>query len=288
MRLIGKCAFFDTPVANMKKLRGKHGLIRLYGEKPYRAAVLHGGPGALGSVACIARELSAHFGVLEPLQSEYTITGLIEELQQQLTDLSEQPLTLIGHSWGAWLAILYAVRYPEMAKSLVLVGCAPFDADDVPQILQRRLKNLTAEEGKRFRELLCLLEQEQDQQKNLARLGKLAVKADNYAPIEPEGYQKDLFPEDGKMYTAIWGEAAALRENGTLQEQLRSIRCPILVIQGEQDPHPMEGVTKPFDRRGVSYQKKLLPQCGHSPFLERFAKDEFYATVIAWVQGQKI
>lgn len=43
--------------------------VRLYGGKPYKAAVVHGGPGALGTVAAIARVLSKDLGVIEPLQT---------------------------------------------------------------------------------------------------------------------------------------------------------------------------------------------------------------------------
>lgn len=43
--------------------------VRFYGNKPYKVAVVHGGPGALGSVAAISRELSKDFGVIEPLQT---------------------------------------------------------------------------------------------------------------------------------------------------------------------------------------------------------------------------
>ena len=39
---------------------------RYYGAEPYQAIVVHGGPGALGTVPAIARELSKDYGVIEP------------------------------------------------------------------------------------------------------------------------------------------------------------------------------------------------------------------------------
>ncbi len=43
--------------------------IRKYGNPPFSVAVIHGGPGAPGEMAPVARELSSRWGVLEPLQT---------------------------------------------------------------------------------------------------------------------------------------------------------------------------------------------------------------------------
>ena len=47
--------------------------LRVYGNRPYGIAVIHGGPGAMGAMAPVARELAAIRGVLEPLQAKPTI-----------------------------------------------------------------------------------------------------------------------------------------------------------------------------------------------------------------------
>ena len=38
-------------------------MIRFYGEKPYRAAVIHGGPGDIGGMRPVAERLGKTFGV---------------------------------------------------------------------------------------------------------------------------------------------------------------------------------------------------------------------------------
>ena len=60
------------------------GMVRQYGPPPFEAAVLHGGPGAAGTAACIARRLANSAGILEPLQTAKSVQGQIEELDQQL------------------------------------------------------------------------------------------------------------------------------------------------------------------------------------------------------------
>ena len=79
-------------------------MIYLHGKPPYRAVFLHGGPGAPGSAAIAARELSKTQGILEPWQSAHSIAGLLKELEMQLGAAS-LPCSLLGHSWGAMLAL---------------------------------------------------------------------------------------------------------------------------------------------------------------------------------------
>lgn len=57
-------------------------MVRLHGDAPYKVILVHGGPGAIGSLKGFARELSetAKIGVVEAMQSKYSIAELIEEL----------------------------------------------------------------------------------------------------------------------------------------------------------------------------------------------------------------
>jgi pimeloyl-ACP methyl ester carboxylesterase len=83
---------------------------REYGEQPFKIAVLHGGPGAPGSAAPIAEGIFRHRSVLEPFQTADSVDGQVEELRQILESCASLPVTLVGHSWGAWLGYIYAAR----------------------------------------------------------------------------------------------------------------------------------------------------------------------------------
>ena len=251
-------------------------MIRYYGKKSFRAAVIHGGPGAPGSVACIARELSKTFGVIEPIQSRYSVSELIEELRQQLQSVTQEPLTLIGHSWGAWLAVLYAAEYPRSVRQLVLIGGGPFEERFVPMITERRLSRLSSTEANEFRTLLSTLGQDGDSGEAMRRLSQLVEKSDNVDPLTFETDELDLLPVDGKMYASVWPEAAELRRNGKLAEYLNKLNCPVHVLHGESDPHPVEGIVEPLQENHVDFTCHVLKNSGHSPFKERQAYREFY------------
>ena len=57
-------------------------MVRLYGNAPYKIVLVHGGPGAIGSLKGFAKELNelSQIGVVEALQSKYSIDELVEEL----------------------------------------------------------------------------------------------------------------------------------------------------------------------------------------------------------------
>lgn len=61
-------------------------MVRYYGNKPYKVAVIHGGPGAIGSLKYCAEQLEKKIGIgiIEPLQSKYSISELVYELYIQL------------------------------------------------------------------------------------------------------------------------------------------------------------------------------------------------------------
>jgi pimeloyl-ACP methyl ester carboxylesterase len=252
--------------------------VRFYGGAPYHAAVLHGGPGALGGVAAIARELGKDYGVMEPLQTKNSIAGLLIELDEVLSANCDKPITLIGHSWGAWLAWLYVARSPDKVNRLILVGSGPFESRYVGQIGKQRLSRLTETEQAEFTLLLEGLDSGRAGNKDelLSRLGALVAKTDNYCPVELETDPIDRLPVDGAMYNAVWNEAARLRKNGGLLEAAAQIICPVVVIHGDSDPHPLDGVRLPLEKRVKDLTVYLLEKCGHSPWKEKYARERFY------------
>jgi len=51
---------------------------------------------------------------------------------------------------------------------------------------------------------------------------------------------------------------------------------PVIAIHGDFDPHPAEGVEKPLAAVLNDFRFILLKDCGHTPWIERQARDVFY------------
>ena len=95
--------------------------------------LLHGGPGAPGYVAPVARRLASTFHVLEPFQQgsgdePLTVARHVSDLHELLESrCSDLRPALVGHSWGAMLALAYAAEHPDRIACLALVSCGTFD-----------------------------------------------------------------------------------------------------------------------------------------------------------------
>ena len=262
-------------------------MMRKYGNPPCCAAAVHGGPGAPGSAAGLARGLAAATGagVLEPFQSKRTIRALVEELYAQLAAGCTGPVMLVGHSWGAWLSAAFARKHPEKVRKLVLVGCAPLTDAFVPKITARRMARLNDRDRKRFAELPALLAQPDrpDRDALIAELGVLCDRSDAYAPVRSG--EAPSPPPDGALYQAVWREAAELRRSGELLQIFAQLKIPVTVIHGDADPHPAEGVREPLRSLGLPFTFQLLPRCGHTPWEEKFAREPFFRLLARELTG---
>ncbi len=253
--------------------------FRKYGNAPFNVVVIHGGPGAPGEMAPVARELSSITGVLEPLQTALTIEGQIEELRDVLARNGDLPVTLIGWSWGAWLSFIFCAKHPAFVNKVILIGSGPFEEKYALNIMKTRLGRLSTEEKV---EVLSLMESLidpaiRDKNASLAQFGKLISKADSYdsLPHKSEGLECQY-----EIYQSVWEQAQRLRSRGELLEFGKKIQCPVVAIHGDYDPHPFEGVKLPLSRILKDFRFILLENCGHQPWIERSAKVRFYTLLM--------
>jgi len=249
--------------------------LRKYGNKPFKVAVIHGGPGAPGEMAPVARELSSVRGVLEPLQTATTVEGQVQELKAVLEEDGDLPVTLIGFSWGAMLSFIFAAQYPSLVKKLILISSGAYEEKYAVNIMKTRLIRLSEEERGEALSMIETLNDPAIEDKNtpLARLGKLISKADSYNPLP---HDSEILESQYDIYQSVWEQASELRSSGKLLELGKRIQCPVVAIHGDYDPHLAEGVKAPLSRVLKDFRFILLEKCGHYPWIEQGARDRFY------------
>jgi pimeloyl-ACP methyl ester carboxylesterase len=230
-------------------------------------------------MAHVARELSAVKSVLEPFQTEMSLEGQIQELRSVLSEHGQVPVTLIGFSWGAFLSWMVAARYPALVKKLILVGSAPFEEHYATSITKTRFNRLKPQERAEAKSLLLQMEDPQTPDKNalLGRLGCLLAFADAFDPISMED---ETFHCQYTIFKSVWDEAAEKRRSMALLHMAHSITCPVVAIHGDWDPHPSQGVSVPLSRELTDFKFILLTKCGHRPWIERNAAEEFFNVLV--------
>ncbi len=247
---------------------------RLYGESPYVVVLVHGGPGAPGTMAPVARELSRQWGVIEPLQTADSLEGQVRELHDAIITFADPPVTLIGSSWGAMLSFIVAARYPELARKLILIGSGVFEARFAEGIDAERMRRLTPDDRQELERLtLEMSDPEVDKNAVFAAMGHVFTKTDT---LDPLTLNTEMIEAQFDVYERVWSDAAAYRASGDFLALGRDIRCPVVAIHGDYDPHPVEGVRDPLSRVLSDFRFILLEECGHLPWIERRARDRFF------------
>lgn len=215
-------------------------IVREYGNTPYKYLVLHGGPGAPGCAAGLCRGLCKKAGVLEHLQKSHTIEGLFDEIKSIIEEYSLKKVILVGHSFGAWLALLFTEKYPQFVSKVVIIGCGPLEIKYLPELIQaRKTRN-----------------------------------GDNYCVL-PD-YSNDMLYFDEEQHKALMKEIGDMRESGELLARVLNITCPVIAFHGTYDPHPVRGVREPLEGKLQDFCMIILGQCGHDPWKETYARDEFF------------
>jgi pimeloyl-ACP methyl ester carboxylesterase len=229
-------------------------------------------------VAPLARKLSLEEGVLEPYQLADSVSGQIMELRDYLTGLAEFPVILVGHSWGAWLGFLFAAEYPDFVQKLILISSGPFEARYAEAIVDIRLIRLSSGERSIYDRIVGKWDHVSENEKKLLfkTLGRLMMKADSYDPVDLDDYTVEYQPA---IFRKIWSEASYLRSSGDLLKKGTKIMCPVVAIHGDHDPHPWEGVREPLNQLLDEFRFFLLKKCGHEPWNEKHARDEFYKII---------
>jgi len=258
--------------------------IREYGESGPLVIVLHGGPGAPGYMAPVARELSRGFRVLEPLQrgsgpDPLTVARHVADLHELLTSRGGNPV-LLGHSWGAMLALAYAATHPECAGPLVLIGCGTFDRaarDRMYEIRQERM-----DDGTRAR-LERLAEELPDPNDRLRAKGDLMRTLESYELIADDLEGEDC---DARANQETWEDMLRLQREGLYPSAFGAIRSPVLMLHGAVDTHPGSMIRASLEPYIPQLEYQEWDRCGHYPWLEKAVRADFFSTLRGWIEAR--
>ncbi|UYP46085.1 hypothetical protein NEF87_002370 [Candidatus Lokiarchaeum ossiferum] len=254
--------------------------FKTHGSVPYQIIVLHGGPGAWGEMAPVADQIADKCGVIEPYFLEETLQGQLNELKQIIQLLHLKTVSLLGFSWGAWLGYLFAAKYPALVTKLILVGSGPYEHQYFLKLLETRESRMNPSQKELYLEILQKLRDPDESNKNslISQLGALCSKIDQYHPDPFEkSFPSPHFDLDRSTYfQQALNEVIGMRKSGELLQQAEKILCPVVAIHGDYDPHPANGVKIPLEQKIENFKFFLLEKCGHKPWIEKFARTNFF------------
>ena len=269
-----------------------------YGEpgKP-RLLVLHGGPGAhhdylLPQMLRLAERyelvLYDQRGGGRSKTGDRALIGWrthVEDLGRVIAEMQLAPPTLVGYSWGALLALLYALdAFEERSAAgdlsrrgsshnvtpgltpparMVLIDPAPVSRQLREQFEAEFARRQGSVEVSALRdELAASGLRERDPEEYRQRLFEIGVAGYFAEPARA----RDLTPFRvvGRVQQSVWESLGDF----DLVPRLGAVRCPTLVVHGRQDPIPLVS-SELITRAMPSAQLTTLERSGHVPYVEQ-------------------
>lgn len=176
--------------------------------------------------------------------------------------LEQKPIVL-GNGYGGFVALLTAIRHPQLAERLVLADCGAAFSEPGRQAF----RNMSAAAGA----------------KGLAAIADVAMRR-LFAP-EFQAANPQLIEQRRARFLAVhpetFHEACAALAALDLREQARGVKVPVLVLVGEQDEATPPAMARELAELLPDARFVLLPGCAHVPQLQ--APQQFLAAVCEFV-----
>lgn len=246
---------------------------------PPKLFLIHGGPGAQGSLHGLSNALPIELRPREILQrysGEVPLT-----VNQHIADMAaiiQEPSNILGHSWGAMLTLSFASQFPHRCRRLILVGCGTYSTKSRAEYEKRINERTDPIRKAELKAAVANAESDIERQAAFRAYAEYATSLQAHSPIA------DPFPDsatelDPDGHAETWRDAMRLQSEGIEPARLASIACPVTLIQGRQDPHPGGMIYDDLKPHIPQLEYVELLDCGHEPWLEKYTRIKFLELV---------
>ena len=196
-------------------------------------------------------------------------------------ELHVAPLTIVGYSWGALLAMLYAVEATGGGISPQPARMALLDPAPVNRVFREAFEREFASRqlGAEIVALRVELAASGLRQRDPAAFRQRAFELSVAGYFADPRRARDLTPfrVSGRVQQSIWASLGDFN----LVPALERVRTPSLVVHGRQDPIPLE--SSQAVARALDAPLVVLEHCGHVPYVEKPA--QLFPPLLAFLRG---
>jgi len=220
---------------------------------------------------------------------DVSLASDIDDLDKLRQHFKLESMTLLGHSWGAVLALEYALRHPGAVSRLILLNPAPASASDVALFRKTYLEKLGDAAMARQKEIIASRAYQEGEPEAVIARYRIHFRPALARSADYERLMKAMnaaFVSQGKqgILEARAAENSLMRDTWQgpgydLLPRLASLKMPALVIAGDHDFIPIETVAHIAQALpGATFV--TLKNCGHFSYMEcsvdvRKALDDF-------------
>jgi proline iminopeptidase len=273
---------------------------RLVGSGRDTVVVLHGGPGfSMDYLAADLEPLAAEQALLFYDQRGTGRSSLVtdsaaldgerfaDDLEAVRRHFRLERLTLLGHSWGAGVAALYAARHPDRVGRLLIVDGIPVRRQGLVQAfqaLEESRDSATLRQMRRWREARQANPGDAAACRAYYVLWFQPFFVDGAAARRSKGDFCAGTPEAlGNKVRSVDRFTVPSLGEWDWRPALGAVTAPALVIHGTADPLPV-ATAREWAAALPNGRMLLIQRVGHFPYLE--APETFFAAVTEFVQGR--
>jgi proline iminopeptidase len=191
----------------------------------------------------------------------YTLDRSVADLDSVVAAAGGR-VAVLGHSWGAQLALLYALDHPDRVSRLVyLSGTGLSPGAWKPAFRAAFLRRIGPDAAR-------LLELRKGYDREAAVLQWTADVADpaRALPIA-EAMATPWFPINSEANSGIAADVAVHWDEAAMAERCRSLTVPTLILEGAEDIRPRWAIDS-LEAALPDVTRVTLPDVGHLPWLE--------------------
>src|SRR6266849_5614772 len=180
---------------------------------------------------------------------------------------------VLGHSWGAALALAYALAHPTRVRALIYLSGTGIDASWHAEYCANRAALLSPDEQRQLADLRARLSSVQGAEYvEIERAYcELAWPTDIVDRRHARELSRQLFVNglhvNFLVNQLLGDDADHFTQQRTLSGRLAALRIPTLVVHGERDPRPAR-VARQLAEIIPSASYVELPHVGHLPWIE--------------------
>ncbi len=252
--------------------------------------VLHGGPGlsqdylqpqlfklAEDNFVIFYDQRSCGRSTGEFSNETINLTTFVQDLEQLRKAFHYDKISILGHSWGGFLALNYAIRHPEQVDNLILVNTFPTTSEGAALFLEEYYKRMAPYQAE-----ICAIKSSQGYQEGspdvMEHYYRIIFAAYMYNPENVNllnlRMTAEAFLNDRKV-NGLFAESLFMKPY-SMTDALKQLNVPTLIIHGEEDVIP--AITAKALHENIKGSKYvLIPKCGHMAYAE--APYEFFKAV---------
>ncbi len=243
----------------------------------------HGGPGLWDYLAPVAEMVDDMMTVYRYDQRAcgrstggppYDVTTAVADLDALRDHWNLPQWIVLGHSWGATLALAYCLAYPSRVRALIYLSGTGIDASWKEEYHRNQDAQLTPPEQRQLADLRAQLSVVQGAEFDAIERAycELSWSTDIADRSRARELARQLFVDglhiNFQVNRVLGKDGDRFTQQPIMIEQVATLRIPTLVIHGALDPRPAR-VAQHFAKLVPSASYLELPLVGHLPWIEQ-------------------